>query len=269
MPSLSLISVNIEGNRHLDRVIPFLQDHQPDVVCLQEVFESDYQRLASDFAMTGIFAPMTLKPYREEDDSTLNPMGVAILSRLPITSTATHYYFRPADTIARYQREDKRSTIAVPYVYARVEAENYTFPVATTHFTWTPDGMLSDEQQTDVKALLASLAPYEELIICGDFNAPRGYNGVYDQISAKYIDHIPKEYTGSIDLSLHRNGKDPVEGPRMANFMVDYIFSTPHFAATNVELVSGVSDHTAVVGTIIKLSNPVRETAQSADAAIE
>lgn len=38
---MKLISLNIEGHKHIDRQLPFFEIEAPDVLCLQEVFEPD------------------------------------------------------------------------------------------------------------------------------------------------------------------------------------------------------------------------------------
>ncbi|MBI2406617.1 MAG: endonuclease/exonuclease/phosphatase family protein, partial [Candidatus Harrisonbacteria bacterium] len=61
---LTLVSINIEGRRHLDTVLAFLlgidSGRGADVICLQEVFESDLEDIARALGMKSVFAPMTL-----------------------------------------------------------------------------------------------------------------------------------------------------------------------------------------------------------------
>jgi endonuclease/exonuclease/phosphatase family metal-dependent hydrolase len=122
-----------------------------------------------------------------------------------------------------------------------IEKEGETFRVATTHFTWTPDGSADDYQRADVKKLLAILGGMGEFVLTGDFNAPRG-GEIFGTLAEKYKDNVPSHYTTSIDGALHRAG--PLE------LMVDGIFSTPGYAVSDVELVAGVSDHKAIVATV-------------------
>src|SRR5688500_15844020 len=44
---LKLLTLNIEGDRHIDRVRATLKSHLPDIACLQEVLEEDCSRLAA------------------------------------------------------------------------------------------------------------------------------------------------------------------------------------------------------------------------------
>ena len=74
-------------------------------------------------------------------------------------------------------------------------------------------------------------------------NAPRG-NETFSRLEEKYKDNIPREYKTSIDQNLHK-----VKG---IQFMVDGLFTTPVYKASNVKLVDGISDHMAVVAEINK-----------------
>lgn len=96
-------------------------------------------------------------------------------------------------------------------------------------------------QQRLLPKLLETLGSFPELILAGDFNAPRG-GEVFGTIAARYKDNIPPEYKTSIDGGLHRAGK--------LEYMVDGLFTTPQYIASKVRLIDGVSDHMAIVAEI-------------------
>ena len=62
MNSLKLACINIEGDKHLERVKNFLEKEQAEVICLQEVFEKDIESLKSTLYPYHIFAPMMKLP---------------------------------------------------------------------------------------------------------------------------------------------------------------------------------------------------------------
>ena len=70
-------------------------------------------------------------------------------------------------------------------------------------------------------------------------------------LAAKYKDNVPVQYKTSIDVALHRLGKERPE--EFADKMVDGIFSTPLYEVKNVEMKGGVSDHCALVATVTKV----------------
>lgn len=243
---LKIITLNIERSKHLDLVLPFLQRQKPDVACLQEVMETDLEKIAASMDDAAYdFEPMGAWP--EE----AGIMGIAIFSKLPFTAARFFYRDKKEEYPAVLMKDPgtynalNRVVLAADIPYA-----GSTFCVATTHFTWTPKGELSDEQVRDMRALLQQLQHIGEFVLCGDFNAPRG-GEIYKMISATYRDNVPPQYRTSIDVSLHRDGH--IRPEEFSDKMVDYIFSTPSYTVSAVEMLCGVSDHCAVVATIRKI----------------
>ncbi len=238
--SLKLVSLNIEKDRHLDRIVPFLLQHMPDVFCAQEVYESSIPVIAE--ALPGsehVYVPMTRRPKENPPQM----QGVAIFSRLPIKARDVRYYGGTPNSVPDSDDRDPSTYNASnrPLVICEVEKDGTIFRVVTTHFTWTPDGEPSDEQRNDVRVLLQILEPVNDLILCGDFNMPRG-GELFGLLAERYKDNVPPQYTTSIDGDLHRCGQ--------LNRMVDGIFSTPAYSVSHVEMVSGVSDHCALTAEI-------------------
>ena len=126
-------------------------------------------------------------------------------------------------------------------VSGMVEKEGETYTIATTHFTWADDGGVNEEQRRDLKQLLKLLRQRGELVLCGDFNAPRGRE-IFTILSSYLKDNVPPEVQTTLDPKLHRAGALP--------YVVDYLWSTPKYKATKVKVVSGVSDHMAIVANI-------------------
>ena len=242
---MKLISLNIEGSNHLDRIFPFIQRENPDILCLQETNEP----ILSDLKKLGYkttFAPLFIRTIKGKGLE----MGVIIASKHPFTSE-TFYYYRPSAIILQFNADNKRGSIAQPLVFASITVESEKFNVATTHFTWAPDGdVASDEQIKDMRVLRAKLASYPTHILCGDFNIPRRYNKLYSKLREGYIDEIPAKYKSSLDKELHILNKAPEKAHLLEKYMVDYIFTQSPYHAKNVRLEFGLSDHAAVIANI-------------------
>jgi exonuclease III len=74
---MKLVSINIEWNKHLDTVLPFIRTEVPDVLCLQEV---DFSNL-KDFEALGYastFLPYTLDRFAESSGE----FGIALLTKI-------------------------------------------------------------------------------------------------------------------------------------------------------------------------------------------
>lgn len=248
---LKLIQVNIEGSKHWDKVLPFLESEQADVLCLQEVFDYELEKLEAMGYQT-VFAPISTKPRGLIDGNSPAPEGIALCSKIPFRwHDISAYYDAPHGYELQPQDGgDKRPYTNQQVVAMAIETEEQEYVLATTHFTWTPDGSASPDQDTDLISLLNYLDRFPALILTGDFNAPRGFNRVYDQLARRYQDQVPTSITSTIDVDLHRNGHIPKERARMEQFVVDYIFSTPDYLVEDIRLQCGVSDHCALVAQI-------------------
>ncbi len=246
---IKLISLNIEGHKHLERVVQFLKSEQPDVICLQEVIEPDFEFIRAAVGPEGVFAPLVLMPlggpYVENAEKF--PWGVLLLSRLPLLETRTMLYAENSKALQEYDPVTKdQARFNRLLLVGAIEHEGQRFTIATTHLTWTPDGNPDTLQRRDTEAMLRVLGTMPEFVLCGDFNAPRG-GEIFAAIAARYKDNIPPHYTSSLDPELHRT-KGSIER------MVDGLFTTPHYVAEDVSLQCGVSDHCAMVARIQRAS---------------
>ncbi len=242
-------SINIEGDTHLDKVVSFLNDFKPDVVCMQEVMETRLDYFEKALNMKGYFVPMArynIVPLDKK--SSISCFGVGIFSNLQMLNVESKYYYGGEGDIPLLKFDgkniDEKSVWRV-LISGNVSKDNELYTIATTHFTRTYDGSTSDKQREDLKNLLKITEKKPEIILCGDFNAPRGQE-IFSKLSEKYKDNIPPEYTSSLDTELHRIGK-------VKQLMVDGLFTTPHYEVTEARLSEGVSDHKAVTAIISKV----------------
>jgi endonuclease/exonuclease/phosphatase family metal-dependent hydrolase len=176
-------------------------------------------------------------------------MGVAILSRFPIKNTSVFPYHAPnGDEIIQFNNKPFdmiRKTTRSSLFTVEVEGET-TYRVGTTHFTWTPDGLPNEHQRADANALLKILEQFPDIVVCGDFNMPRGFNDIYTLFTDRFTDVIPQSYISSLDMTYHRVKDDKEQMAVLSGYMVDYVFVSNAYEAKEVKLIQGVSDHCAV-----------------------
>jgi exonuclease III len=247
---MKLISLNIERNKHLERVLPFLKKEDADIVCLQEIYESNLP-LFEVLGYTSSFLPMTLM----EVSSTDEKMGVAILCRNTKQQQVTSFYYSKEFTeIPKYIQSGTDSSIMHGALFAECSIDGKTFLVGTTHFTWTPIGdRPSDRQKAHMGTFLDKIKTIKQHLMCGDFNIPRLKNPLYEKLILNYTDSIPLSFTSSLDKNLHKAGDVPEAAELFESYMVDYVFTQSPYVASDVRLEFGVSDHAAVVATIEKI----------------
>lgn len=241
---MKIISLNIEGDKHLERVLKFLIKQQPDVVCFSEVFENDAYYFASQLNMSYIFAHQCYRPSLINKDLTVKTFGIALLSK-NIISSCTHYIIGDERKIPRFQRSfdlnQKPHNIFLPAIIATISHDKLKYNVTTTHLAVTPEGKTTEYQINHEKNLVQYLSKFSDMIICGDFNAPRG-GEAFSYFAKIYKDNIPPKYVTSLDQNLHR-----VKGLQR---MVDCLFSTKKYKFDRISLVDDLSDHMAVVGNV-------------------
>lgn len=253
MPGLRLVSINIERAKHLDVILPFIEKENPDILCIQELREQDVPLFVQP-GYDHIYAPMLRHPA----DGEPSVIGVGIFSKHALSEKRAEYYKGNADEIPDHDPEsdDKGSQMNCVLTSALLMHEDRAFRIATTHFTWAAKGGTNEAQQRDVLRLFDILESFDEFVLCGDFNSPRG-TGIFNEIVARYKDNIPLHYDWSIDLPRHVFGDSIRREAALqgrAGYMVDGLFSTGDIEVSNVRLQDGVSDHMAIVARIQKRS---------------
>ena len=236
---MKLISLNIEFNRHLDRVKDFLQAEQADVVCLQELLQ---EHLPFFQEATGAdvvhYAPMTRLQRHGVDDL----LGVGIFSRVPVSRWQVHLLGGEGSGTEPFKAEtaaSKHGSTRFVALEAVLATPTGDLPLLTTHFPVTVEGGM-DEFQTGVcDNFLNLVAGYPTVAACGDFNAPRG-RPIFSRLAAALTDTIPAHYETSLYGPFHKAGYQ-------LPYMVDGLFVKGRANASNVALKAGMSDHHAIV----------------------
>lgn len=231
--SLLLASVNIERRKHLDLVRAFLRTQNPDVVCFQEINDGTVTLLKAEFQMHGVFVPRVV--VRDEPGIE----GIAVLSKYPITQASAARY----DAALPQLQPLKHLHLYRPGAWLQlveIEKDGQRFQLANTHFTWADKGDVTDEQRANMEKLLALTTPLSPLVLVGDFNTPRGKE-LYTALSGQFTDNIPASVQTTIDGAWHRAGS--------LQLVVDGMFSKG-YQVRDVQVLDGVSDHCAVLGTV-------------------
>ena len=234
---VKILCLNIEGDRHLEKVVPFLKEQNPDIICLLECFKVNVPFFEKELNLHGFFFAQANKLRRisERDVDPKGYQGIAVFTKLDVNSVSGMYYTK--GNIPEYSGPNGQDRVLA---FLRVEKEGKEYSVAATHFTWAANGGTNNEQSQDLKAML-ELIKDEELILCGDFNAPRG-GEIFTALSMHFKDNIPVEVETTIDQNLHK-----VKG---LMYVVDGLFSTPSYDVKNVQVIDGVSDHKALAADI-------------------
>ncbi len=197
---IKLVTLNIEGSKHLDRVIPFLTKEKADVICLQEVFLKDFKKISDALCTSGKFFPTTNVNKINKYKIDLNgECGVVLLTNLPNNGIKHHYYFGSGNSPIFTDGD----LIDRVLVYTEITKNSRTYRIGTTHFTWTPDGKPTEQQWKDFHNLMGFIKNFDDFILCGDFNAPRGRE-IFTEFTKDLKDNLPKDVVSTLDPKYHR-----------------------------------------------------------------
>jgi len=243
---MKLISVNIQNNLHNKTILEFLKKENADVVCLQELLEEDFNLYKKELNYDGVFRLWRYIKHSSCPELIGRKEGIAIFAK-NIVDQGSIFHIGKEENVLKsldeYMSNEKFQNNNA-FVWATVKSKDGNlFKIITTHIPVTKDGLSTPYQLNLVDKLLKKLKSQGEFILCGDMNAPRGYE-TFSRLANVYKDNIPLEYKTSLDQNLHR-----VCGLQL---MVDGLFTTPNYTASNVKLIDGVSDHMAIIATITK-----------------
>lgn len=234
--SLKLITVNVEQDKHFNKLISFLELEDADIVFLMEVYRDNIAILSGSKYPYSEFIPNARVGTRE--------WGVAVMSKLPILDKDRYYC---GELNNRDMPEQGIETHLPAVLMIKVEKEGKVWQLGGTHFSWTPHGTSDQRQKDHFKNLVSYLKQKGELVIMGDFNIARGRNELYEELCKEYKDNIPTDVISTIDEELHRVN---MTNPGKLSLVVDYAWSTKRYLVKDVEVKSGVSDHKAIVSRV-------------------
>lgn len=237
--SIKLLSLNIEGDKHLELVEELIRENQPDVICLQEVYALDVERLS--FVLPNLSAQyLPIVSYDEPNRYDIAPRGqwgLLVLTKQEPLKVWQQAYKGDLEDIPSFTDGQPNSANRA-ILGVQIKNSDQTLNIFTTHFTWTGNGKPSPEQFIDLEQMLEFLEDKPTHVLCGDFNAPRG-EAVFDQLAGVYTDNIPLDVKTTIDGQFHYAGD--------LQLVVDGLFSSPEYDVTAVQVVGGVSDHKAIL----------------------
>jgi mRNA deadenylase 3'-5' endonuclease subunit Ccr4 len=192
--SIKLITLNIEGSKHLNTVIPFLKTEKADIICLQEVFKVDFKLIKKELNIDGSFFPMSNRIKITKDyDQAKGVWGLCILSNLKNSVNKFYYVGKGTTPFFTDNWSDDRVL-----VYGTFEKNKQKYTIGTTHFCFTPDGQADNNQRIAFRKLIKFVTNFGDFILCGDLNTPRGRE-IYTKFTTYFKDNLPKNIKSTID----------------------------------------------------------------------
>ena len=240
---MKLLSLNIEGDKHLEsRIFPLLRAEKFDALCLQEVFAQDIPKIVEFSQLPEhVFVPQARITRPNPHLSPRGDWGIAVFGK-KICQVRRDYYVGHPETLPEFFLHNEPNSMNRVLLSAKVEVNQQHYHLANTHFTWSKKGDISQLQRANFALLKKILSNFDEIILCGDFNTPRG-GELFDQLAQIYTDNIPPDVKTTIDKNLHKSGED-------IHLVVDGLFTSNAYTAKKTRVVSGLSDHMGVIAEI-------------------
>lgn len=222
--AIKFLQLNIETNKHLERIIPFLEKENFDVICFQEIYENDAKMLAEKFNLHLCMGKELLC----KGDSK------AIFSKHPFVKTMEYHLWQ-----GDHRYHLKNESFSLLEAHISEEGREYTF--LTTHLPVSyPGNIIADYQLECYKALKPILEKEQNLLFTGDLNSPRG-TFIFDDLASFLVDNVPINLDSTLDPNLHRTKGE-------FKYVVDGVFSKGDHQVSGISIHEGLSDHKAISG---------------------
>jgi endonuclease/exonuclease/phosphatase family metal-dependent hydrolase len=174
---MKLIQLNIWQGRFIDQITQWLQQEQPDILCMQEVYScqpiiellpffSSLERITAAFPTYHVFFSPAHTMSVAGSDVT---MGNVILSRYPLEDTETFFI---SERYVRWNTEDEYVPNIRNLQRATVRlGKDQAFTLMNHHGYWEPTPMGSETTVVKTKQVAAIVAESSQpLILAGDLN---------------------------------------------------------------------------------------------------
>jgi endonuclease/exonuclease/phosphatase family metal-dependent hydrolase len=244
--TLRVMTFNIHaGHGDLARTADVIQAAKADVVALQEVdvhwgersrLEDQATALSKATGMDVRFGPI----YRLPGGASGAPMrefGVAILSRLPITSSRNH-------SITRLSTQGGQTPEPMPgFLQVTVETARGAVDVFSTHLDYRPDPAVRRTQVADMLAIVRTAT--NPVVLMGDLNAPPDAPELRPLFEA-----LDDAWLGHDDVG----GTYPADAPARR---IDYVLVSPRLRVRRSQVMAtDASDHLPVVADLERPPTP-------------
>lgn len=224
---IKCITLNLwkEGDL-LDRAIKFLQQEDPDIIFLQEVYDGQASHLEKRFRSFEILKQALLLPHRIFSSAfrDISPrlgldarQGNATFSRFPFLEHKTVFLYGQYQDIYDYQEHPQKFSM-LPRIFqcARIVIGQRKIDVFNIHGIWGEDGNDNEDRLKMSQIIIDELQKKERVILAGDFNTNPNTEAMI-AIKKHLTDVFGDELSTTFNMMRKTN-------PGFATAVVDMIF---------------------------------------------
>jgi endonuclease/exonuclease/phosphatase family metal-dependent hydrolase len=249
--SVKILNLNLfEGGLFFDAALDFIKAENPDVFCLQEVYNGQGEELPLSFQSIKVltkafpeydyyFSPelLSVTPVGKID------VGNCIFSRLPILKSETHFFNIPYGEHPQKPANHDWSGHPKNMQLCQVGFQGKTLTVANLHGVWGLDGGDNPARLAMSQVIVDQVKNSSNLALMGDFNVKPNTQTI-QQIEAHLVNVFKDELTTSFNLKH----KDLDKYPGYASAVVDMFFVSPDVKVVAKSCPQAdVSDHLPLI----------------------
>lgn len=241
--NIKILCLNLfEGGLFWDNIVTFIHKENPDILCLQEVFNGDDRQPASFRSISRLkellpdyfyyYSPELFEiwPHGQGDG------GNAIFSRFPITDENTIFLHEEYRKILRPRREDDFSHYPKNLQSVVITIDGKKLHVCNMHGIWELGGGDTKERLRMSKLIVKEVKKKKPLVLMGDFNIRPETETI-----ANIEKHLTNVFKGEMVSSFNMEHKT---NPGYATAVVDMFFASPDLTIVTKSVpMDDVSDH--------------------------
>lgn len=232
------------GGLLFEQILDFIRKENPDILLLQEVYNSTDSSLDKRFRSMGVlreevkfpyefFAPTSVAILKEGEIEA----GNAILSKLPIENSETVFFDVPFGKVMNYETAGgDYSQTPRNLQHATIKAENTVLNVFNTQGIWGKDSEDNERRIKMSEIIAEKVKDQENVILAGDFNVMP-----HTQTVQNIEKHLSNVFKGKLKTTFNLRQKSI---HALSTVVVDMMFVSPNLNITEAYCPDvDVSDH--------------------------
>lgn len=244
---IKIISLNVwNGGRVWDNMIQFLRKENPDVLMLQEVFDSEHRGPEQRFRTTTELRTLLQYPHDTFAPTFTNTVeigaveeGLAIFSHFPITTTHHEYYFGK-HTLRTHDSPETYKVTPRMIQHATIDMNGSVFNIFNTHGVWGEHGEDTPERLAMGKYIANAVAGKPRTILGGDFNVSPSTQTI-GYIEEKLSNVLKGMVSSTFNMKYKNN-------PGYATAIADMLFASTDLTIVDKKVYPvDVSDHLPIM----------------------
>lgn len=247
---LKVLSLNLYEGKLIENAINFIQQEDPDIFCLQEVFNGRATNLSKGYRSLELlktafpnfhyyFSPELLCI---TDEGKID-IGNVIFSRFSITEKSTHFFNIPYGEYPKDAPNGDWSKDPHNLQHCEVKILGDTLNIFNAHGVWGFDGDDNPDRLFMSRVIVNQIKDRKKIILVGDFNVKPNTETIRN-----IEKHVTSLFNEALTTSFNLVHKNLVKSPGYATAVVDMFFVSQDIQIVNKKVpANDVSDHLPLI----------------------